>query len=332
MTENSESQKVRGTEEDKQAILEDLASDMLLRNTIVRIYMGVIWAISIAVMCYFIFGIYTQYSQNLTTPSSSINLLEEKNVVSPKVVVCNWNQDGSVSNSTPSHNCPICLIQLTSCQNLNTLGDCSLLWEHTPIQTFAGLFDCWTYNGNNMTPIISNTTGYSGSIATVWEMLLEPQTIPPINRAGAQASFFILDGEPTSPQSIYDEVRFASVGLDTFFAVQYIQTLHQESQPQAGIERNSSRYATTVAGVNLLQYTNNTYGYLGISFAFQTLSEEQDIFFDSYTMQNFWGDFSGMIGTVLGLDMIKVCSGIPIIFVAFRYRTLYPLDNHFSGG
>jgi len=247
------------------------------------------------------------------------------------VVVCNWNQDGSVSNTTPAHNCQECLIALIACTNLNTSEDCTGLWQHTPIETKGGLFDCWTYNGDFDHPIHSNTTGYSGSIASVWGMYLLEQTDPPSNRAGAQVSFMNLDGTATSADSIYDEYRFAPVGFDTFFAVQYVNTLHQESHLQPGLVRNSSRFDTVNANVNLLALPNATFGYVGISFAFQTLSKEVDQFFTGYTIASFFGDFAGMVGTLMGLDLIKVSSSLPLWWVSMKIKSINPIEDHFNG-
>jgi len=283
-------------------------------------------------MCVFIWEIVTQYTSGLSSPSSSVNIDTATVLPEPKVVVCNWNQDGSPFNSTPSGDCAECLVTLINCQNLNTSEDCIPLWLHSPIQTTAGLFDCYTYNWNIDSPIWSNTTGYSGAIATVWGVELLSLNDPPVNRAGLQASFFLLDDKPTDPIAIYDEVRFAPVGLDTFFAVQYIQTLHQEDHPASNIlDLNTSRFETLVSGVNLLQFPNDTYGYIGISFAYQTLNEEIDIFFTSYTLQNFWGDFAGMLGTLMGLDVIKVAFSIPVSIVAVRIKSLNPIEDHFNG-
>jgi len=322
---------VRVNQEENVAIKEDLAADLIAQNIYVRIYMAVIWVVATAVMCKFIYDITMQYESGKTSPSSSINIQVGDVLPAPKVVVCNWNQDGSVQNPAPTYTCPECLVTLVSCLNLNTSEDCSGLWENTPIETKAGLFDCYTYNGHNDTPINSTTTGYSGAIASVWSVKLLPFDASPLNRAGLQASFFLLDGTPTDPNAIYDEIRFAPVSLDTFFAVRYINTLHTEDNPQEGVIPNSSRYDTLISSVNLLTVPSDAYGYIGVSFSFQTLNEEVDIFFTSYTLQNFWGDFAGMVGTLMGLDVIKVASGIPVTVVSVRFKSLNPLEEHFNG-
>jgi len=62
--------------------------------------------------------------------------------------------------------------------------------------------------------------------------------------------------------------------------------------------------------------TNDTWAYSGVSFAFETLSEQQIVFDYTCSLLNFWGDFVGMAGTLMGLDAIKVCTGIPTALFA----------------
>jgi len=322
---------VKLSAEAKQNFYEDEAADMIGRSPYVRTFMSFVWLGASCVFCLYLYEIASQYIQGQSTPSSSITVFQEEYLLTPKVVVCNWNQDGSFANNTPTHNCDECLLSLVSCTNLNTSEDCRHLWQHTPIETAAGLFDCFTYNGDFDHPIHSITTGYSGSIATVWGVYLPPTGDPPANRAGAQVSFINLDGAPTSPAYIYNEYRFCPVGYDTFYAMQYINTLHTEDNLAANLLRNSSAYATVNANVNLLSPGNATFGYIGVSFAFQTLSKQINLFFTGYTLQNFWGDFAGMVGTLMGLDLMKVCSSLPVAWVAFKLRSLGPLEEHYNG-
>jgi len=326
---------VKVTGEENAIFKEDIAADLIGKNIFVRIYMSCMWILGTSVMCYYIFQIYQQYQGSIQTASSSINIITQDSLPLPEVVVCNWNQDGSVFNSTPTNDCDYCLIQLISCSNLtnNDFPDCTDLWVHSPIQTDAGLFDCYTFNGDSNNIIWTSTTGYSGAIATVWKVQLLGDTTPPTNRSGAQVSYF-LAGNGTaniSAKAIYDEIRFAPVGKDSFFTIQYIQTLHQEDNPPEGTCLNCSSYSTSTSSVNLLYPSNPSYGYIGISFAFQELNEEQDIFFTSFTLINFWADFANMIGVLLGLDMIKVASAVPVAVVAVRLKSLYPLEDKFNG-
>lgn len=310
---------------------EDMAADMLERNFWVRLYMTVVWVLSSGVMAVFIYNITTQYLSGLSTPSSSISIFPATELAVPKVVVCNWNQDGSPSDPTPTHNCSECILTIVSCTDQHSQDDCVSSWVKTPIQTEGGLFDCLTYNGDPNNALWSNFTGYSGSISAVFEVVLYQSAAPPVASAGVQVSFIILDDTPTSPDVIYNEVQYGSIGADSFFAITYINTIHDESNRDSNTPYNSSRYDAVSSSVSLNTPYNDTVGYAAVSFSFQTLSQEQANFFTSYTLVNFWGDFAGMIGTLMGLDLIKFASGIPKMYLAVKLRSINPIEDHFNG-
>jgi len=208
-------------------------------------------------------------------------------------------------------------------------------WVHQKIQTVGGLFDCYIYNNNSFAPIISNTTGYNGAISTVWGTYLYPpgDTAASLSYAGIQASFFYLDptGLGIDPNAIWGEVRFAPVGFQTFYAVQFVENIHTESHIPAGTPTDSFLYNTQGSLISLLTAPNETYGFTGLAFSYQFLNKQTNTFFDGYTIQNFFGDFAGMVGTVMGLDLIKMAAGIPTFMVAFKHRSLATVEEHFNG-
>eukprot|EP01113_Clastostelium_recurvatum_P047809 TRINITY_DN858_c0_g1_i1.p1 TRINITY_DN858_c0_g1~~TRINITY_DN858_c0_g1_i1.p1 ORF type:complete len:112 (+),score=14.79 TRINITY_DN858_c0_g1_i1:331-666(+) len=72
-------------------------------------------------------------------------------------------------------------------------------------------------------------------------------------------------------------------------------------------------------------------GYIGVSFAFKTLSVQTVTYDPQYTLANFWGDFAGMIGTLMGLDVVKVASGLIVLGTAIRKKNIWYLQDHFNG-
>ncbi len=82
---------------------------------------------------------------------------------------------------------------------------------------------------------------------------------------------------------------------------------------------------------------------MGVSFSFETLSIQQITFQSSYTILNFFGDFAydscvivfnqrrGMIGTLMGLDVIKVAMAVPTSYFAYKFRACWPLEEVFNG-
>jgi hypothetical protein len=72
-------------------------------------------------------------------------------------------------------------------------------------------------------------------------------------------------------------------------------------------------------------------GIAGVSFAYQFLSVQTIHYAPAYGLVNFWGDFAGMVGTLMGLDAIKVLSAIRIIPVAVKKRSFFTIQEHFNG-
>jgi len=302
-----------------------------------RVFMTAIWIGSAAVMIFYLVQIVQQYQDSKANPSSTVLILEQGRLAMPQVVVCNWNQNGNVTDPIPTGPCDTCNLTLVSCY-YNLTIDCTDNWSPIQIQTTGGLFSCYQYNSNASDPEYSETTGYSGSIATVWAIPLLERVDPPdtMNRMGIQVTFkpigTILAGD------IYGEVNFASVGFDTFFSLTYVNTIHNELDSGDPMY-NTSNYATSASTVNLLSPIdidwnddlNTTEAYVAISFAYQTLSLQQVTFDIAYNINNLFGDFSGMIGTLMGLDLIKVTAGLPLFYLAWKARSTKPLADAFNG-
>jgi len=285
-----------------------------------------------AVMIVFCVQIVQQFLASLAAPSSTVLYSASAPLPLPRVVVCNWNQNGAVGAPIPTGPCEECLVQLKYCKNVNTSADCTSQWRHEPQQTFAGLFDCWVFNDDINNVLFSQTTGYGGGISTVWEV----KKLDPLNvtdggsRTGLQASFFLNDGSDISELAIYNEVNFAPDALDSFYALRLFSTIHTEKDP-SDPAYNVTTYATIVSSVNLLTTVNSSFADIGVSFSYQTLSTQEILFSISYTINNLFGDFAGMIGTLMGLDVIKLSSSIPLCWLVYKLKSVNPLEDHFNG-
>ena len=80
---------------------------------------------------------------------------------------------------------------------------------------------------------------------------------------------------------------------------------------------------------------DNIVGYISVSWAFDTLNLQQITYASQYTLENFFGDFAGMIGTLMGLDMVKVAAGAYVAYLIYvddspthLYTLLYPYLAH----
>jgi len=294
--------------------------------------MLIIWLGLLGILFWYTQQIIVQYIQAVESPSSTVTITEVPNAPLPRVIVCNWNQNGSPQDPMPTGACPECELTLISCTNINTSANCSDLWFHSPYQTEAGYFDCYTFNSDPNNNIISATTGYSGGYATVWKVLKPNATDPPTSRAGVQASFLLNDGSIVNETTIYNEYRFVAIGQDNFFALQVLSTINTQL-PTTDPNYNTTVYSTIEPAVTLLtDPANPAYAYMGVSFAFQTLSTQITTFSIGYTLTNMFGDFANMIGTTHGLDAIKTCAGLPVIFLGIKFRTINEMADHFNGG
>jgi len=323
----------------KQFEKEQMEADDLQDQNWYRIFMTVIWIISGSVMIYYLTQIVSQYHSSKANPSSTIQLIQRNGLPQPQIVICNWNQNGNVTNPIPVGDCDVCGLTLLSCSTNALDGSqqsCDSSWSQNDTQTAGGLFSCWQFNADPKNLKYSVTTGYTGSMATLWAIPYLERDDPPINRMGLQATFKPVG--TVTPYAIYDEVNFAPMGFDTFFALTYTNTIHNEHKHNRTLY-NTSSFDTSASMVNLLQATdpdwndelNSTSGYVGITFGYQTLSLQQVNFDIAYNLNNLFGDFAGMIGTLMGLDLIKLAAGLPMGYLAWKSRSWKPMQEAFNG-
>jgi len=293
----------------------------------VRIWMIFIWLFSGAVMLYYLIQIAQQLQSSYAHPGNTVTYETANTLPLPSITICNWNQ-----LVPPLTSCPECELTLAACTFFGAADpnqtDCTGLWTQRNWNTPQGLFFCYEFNNDVNNILYSFTTGYAGSYATVWQVLSLPTTDPPTNRGAVQATFALQN--QTTAASIFGEIAFAPTGLDTFFGLQLINTIHSELKETNPLY-NVTRYAKTASSVRLLQLNNSTIQYAGVSFSFETLSIQYITFSYTYSLLNFFGDFAGMIGTLMGLDAIKVSMGIPTAIFAIKTRSTLPLEDLFNG-
>jgi len=294
-------------------------------NMYVRIFMIIMWLGTGATLIVFLVGTTQQLINSFNNPRNAISIQQEAILPLPAVTVCNWNQ-----LVPPMMVCPECELTLIACMNFgdNNNPDCTHLWTPRNWNTQNGLFFCYEFNNDLNNIRLSNSTGYSGSMATVWGVKPLPSTTPPQNRAAVQATFEIQN--KTDANAIYGEISFAAAGLDTFFGLTLINTVHNDLSTTAP-NYNVTNYNKETSSVKLLSPKNASMAYVGVSFSFQMLSVQYITFTMGYTLNNYFGDFAGMIGVLMGMDVIKLSMGIPTAFIAFKEKSLVPLEELFNG-
>jgi len=248
--------------------------------------------------------------------------------------VCNWNSALSYKDNA---NCDTCTVEIVACTNINTSADCTGAWKFANYLTVGGVFNCFSFNDDPNNVTYSQTVAYSGSFATVFKVKI-PDTVdvigPSSPRAGLQTTFAV-PGTVTG-DDIYKEVRFAGVGSDTFYAITVVNFIMSYLDP-SDPNYNTTQYETSASSVSLLDAirfnssTNFTEGYIGVSFSFETLNIQQVNYGFTYKLQNLFGDFAGMLGTLMGLDTVKVMAAIPLTWAAIKMRSCVPLEDLFNG-
>jgi len=202
-------------------------------------------------------------------------------------------------------------------------------WKFINIVTDQGTFNCYYFNNDTNNVQTSSNIGFSGSFSLLFEVENPPDDYS--FRTGLQATFVRTGAWP----DIYNEIRFASPGEDTFFGIQAVETTFQnESDPalQGPFVTYDTSYALTRLPVGLLSNrTGNNSALISVSFAFQTLNLQKIVYSSTYSVANLLGDFAGVVGTVLGLDLMKLLAGIPVAILAARKRDIGKIVDHFSG-
>eukprot|EP01112_Ceratiomyxa_fruticulosa_P009450 TRINITY_DN245_c0_g1_i1.p1 TRINITY_DN245_c0_g1~~TRINITY_DN245_c0_g1_i1.p1 ORF type:complete len:297 (-),score=62.51 TRINITY_DN245_c0_g1_i1:150-1040(-) len=282
-----------------------------------NIYFAIVWAAVSAVMILFIVEISQQYIASKTNPSTIITYNQVNNPTLPKVTVCNWNQIVA-----PYDPCDFCDLDLLICSDIAHASDCQMeKMTISAVNASDGVFNCYQFNGDNANPLKSAAIGYSGSFSALFAV-----NQPPLDdtlRIGLQVSLTTTDEEP----DVFNEDKFAPPSFDTYFAIQTIQTVFENTTDMP----DQFRFETVQSLTQLTRPNTQNTSYISVSWSFQTLSVQVITYSPQYTIQNFFGDFAGMIGTLMGLDVVKVASGFIVAYTAIKSRSIFPLQEHFNG-
>jgi len=289
-----------------------------------NLYYGVIWCAVMGIMIWFVVGIAQQYQSSNSSPSTIITFDTVAETKLPKVTICNWNQ----INPYPYNvTCDYCDLQLISCVNVEeNFADAELMKVQIGTDS-EGTFNCYQFNWDLDTALISSQTGYGGSFSALF-VVVNPPEDQDLLRIGLQVSLNPVDpndGDTTPP--VFAEDKFAPPGFDSYFAIQTVRTLYLNETGSP----SDTRYDATFSTTSLTRKNNDTHSFISVSWAFQTLNIQQIAYDPQYTLNNFFGDFAGMIGTLMGLDVIKLAAGVHVGITAFKTRNIYPLQEHFNG-
>jgi len=287
-----------------------------------NIYYAVIWLAVTGVMIYFITQIASQYHDAKKSPGTIITYTNISPFNMPQVTICNWNQlpPPNATTGDPPPPCDYCNLTAIQCWDIFSGGDCNIEYVQIADKRF-GTFNCYIFNGNASNPVQGQEVGYGGSYSALFMVENPPED--DTLRIGLQVSLTPVGIQP----DVFGEDKFAPPGLDSYYAVQSIYTVFNNDTPPTSSLRYDATYSTTA----ITRKNNDTNSFVSVSWAFQTLSVQQISYTPQYTLNNFFGDFAGMIGTLMGLDVIKVASGFYVAIIAWKQRNIFPLQDHFNG-
>jgi len=283
------------------------------------VFVHIIWIAMGSLMIYYFYLIISQYLGSKSQPTSTVTYSTNITLLFPAVTICNWNQ---VINNTYEDYENLTMLDCFNWQNNET---CVPLFTYEVIPTSFGNFNCYVFNNDTNHVYNSSQTGFGGSFSALFLV-----TQPPSNylfRTGLQVTF---DAPGTVPD-VYNEIRFAPPGYDSFYGIQVVSTTYEnESNPnnQGPFFSYNTLYSATTLPFGV---ANKTDALVSISFAFQTLNLQDIDYASTYKITNLFGDFSGMIGVLMGIDVIKLSASIPVMILACRKRKLKYVTEHFTG-
>jgi len=215
--------------------------------------------------------------------------------------------------------------------------DCSHDLVAKEYHTIGGVFECYDFNyepppTDHSTHHVNiyNATGigYENAVLTTWLLPVAPADL--LYRTGIQVTFSELEiGEQELEEAIYDEINFAPPGQESFYQIQEVRTVFKDEHEN--FINETIRYDQTSS---FLEISNPgdlhaTHVQISVSFAFKELAYQEIEYIPEYKLENFFGDFAGILGLLTGLDTIKVMTSVPVFIEAIQHKTIFHLREHF---
>jgi len=273
-----------------------------------------------SLMIYYFYLIISQYISSSQQPTSTVTYSTNATLLFPSVTICNWNQVLINESFEDFEN-----LTMIDCFNWQENDTCVDQFKYQIITTSFGNFNCYVFNNDTEHIYNSSQTGFGGSFSALFLISQPPGNY--LFRTGLQATF---DSPGTIPD-VYNEIRFAPPGYDSFYGIQVVATTFEnetEVALQGPFYTFNTLYSTTTLPFGV---TNTSEVLVSVSFAFQTLNLQDIDYSSTYKITNLSGDFSGMIGVLMGIDVIKLSASIPVMILACRKRKLKYVTEHFTG-
>ncbi|PRP82860.1 hypothetical protein PROFUN_04723 [Planoprotostelium fungivorum] len=309
------------------------AIETIQRSLPSRVYMAIVWLTAFALMSWYTSSLAGQLFDSRAKPGTVITYENSKSLPYPGVAVCSY----TVYSERPE--------QLSDANRTFILEviDTAIGGEWTPIFIWANESatsnECyiWNFGPENKT-IWSTHTGIYGAITVDFSFYERPGVM------GVTIGFYDSTTDPlTLGDEIYNSITIVGVQQQNFFQIQYVNEVHSEENFSGKrcsvddscqtIPQNSTYFDWKYTSAPLDTFVDNPAGskYNGsILFSYQKLSKQTIEYQTQYKLQNFFGDFAGMLGTLMGIDGVKIFSGLIVLILGAKFRTLSPIEDHWN--
>jgi len=201
-------------------------------------------------------------------------------------------------------------------------------WRRKNVPTDAGVFVCWEFNWDQENVEYIESTGFAGSLTTIWRYKQPDIADPPTSNYGLQVSF-TQQGFLT-PNVVFNEVQFIPASSHVFYALLLSNTIRNDLKEDNPIYNTSLytgyNYQFSIASPAI----SNGSVYSGLSFGYQDLGKQVITYTPSYSIDNLFGDFAGMLALLTGLNLIKVAASVAIGCFCWSMRDFTPFVIHYS--
>jgi len=282
------------------------------------------WLVAAGYMAFYIIKQTNSYKATQGKPTTSLKFEERIPLAFPAVTICNWNT-GAL--------CDLCNLGFIGAfsvadDKIATLSSDQAYFKQISQQDMD--FNCWVFNNVSESNLLnSEKTGYSGSYSFYMKVPkpTDADILAGLKKIGLQVSFH----PPGTVPDLVAETNYAMPGIDNFFMLTKIVNTRLRVTvdfPNLTEERwEASHSSIKMYG---LENSDKDYYLTSISVTYATLNVNHIDEVETSTLAGLLGDIAGMLGTTMGIDVLKAVRGILDIPYIFIDRSLVDFYNTFN--
>jgi len=292
----------------------------ILHMTPRALIMTVCWIGAIIGFVYYLYYIILQLRTAMSQPSTNVQYSFANTKAFPAVTICNWNTEGTPQQQGFPAPCDFCTVSFDGCVIGGNPCNETLFPEFVTYNTSTlGIFYCYQFNNLADNIINASDTGYLGSISFNFFVVKPPRD--PLARTGLQVTFHAQGDIP----DVVNEINYAAPYNDNLFALREIDTVFLSGT-------DAKTWDVTIGQLQLSDFGNNSLLVpVTVTITYQTLATQTVTEVLTYTVFSFLGDISGMVGLLMGLDVLKFTRGLLAISKSVARKSAKPVIDVFNG-